>query len=325
MAVQDVYDLLLDQLSGQQQVQRLVIGLVWTLCQSEQGSGLAMSPTLNTRTLPWSGSLQGKSLQELASWVKDWDGHRAAVGLAAINCCLSQRALPESLELPTPLRNPNLAVFDYFLPQLQGRKVAVIGHYPGIERYREFMQLSVLERQPQDGDLPDSAAETILPQADWVFITASSLVNKTFARLAELSASATSVLMGPSLPWIPHWHEFGIDYLAGTQVHDAELLFHTVAQGGGVRIFQQGLHYRVAALHPEASMNWLRSEIAECAAQRSRLLQDMDEWYRQESHKRFPAYPTLEQVSQRLSRMDSSFKQLWDRYSSGLAQREPQT
>jgi Uncharacterized conserved protein len=315
-----VHELLLDHAVGRQYLQRLVIGLVWTLCQGEHSSGLAMSPHFATRTLPWSGRLQGQPLSELTGWVRDKDLHCAAVGLSAINACLVEQMLPDSVMLPPSPHGANLTVFEHFLPQLRGRKVAVIGHYPGIERYREAMQLSVLELQPQDGDLPASAAEFILPESDWVFLTASSLVNKTFARLAELSIAATTVLMGPSLPWLPQWHEFGIDYLAGVEVLDPELLFHTVAQGGGVRIFEQAVRYRIATLNPTLSMVWLRSQIAECAAQRVHLLQQMEDWYASGNHDRFPDHPQLEAVAQRLSRMDTSFKQLWDHHHASATQ-----
>jgi hypothetical protein len=88
----------------------------------------------------------------------------------------------------------------------------------------------------------------LLPNADWVFLTATSLINKTFPRLAELAQHATTVLMGPTTPWLPQLAEFGIDYLAGVEVIDAEKLQQTIAEGGGVRIFETGVRYRVVEL-----------------------------------------------------------------------------
>ncbi|MDD2759417.1 MAG: DUF364 domain-containing protein, partial [Methylomonas sp.] len=210
----------------------------------------------------------------------------------------------------------NLAVFEHFLPLIANKKVVVVGHYPSIERYQDKMQLSVLEKQPTADDLPDSACEFLLPNADWVFLTASSIPNKTFPRLAELASNAKTVLMGPTTPWLPQLHEFGIDYLAGVEVIDADALFHTVAQGGGVRIFDHGLRYRVAELTPSASMQWLKSHIANCAADRTQLKHEMEDWYAEGKHKRFPRYAELEQIGTRLSRMDSSYKALWDEHGS---------
>lgn len=311
-----LYELLLDYTSPEPLVDRLTIGLVWTVCQTRDGmaTGLAMSPGQATRTLPWSGSLRGKSLRSLASRIMEWEPYQATVAMAAINCSLNARPLPDSVALGTLADNPNLAVFEHFLPQLQGKKVVVIGHYPGIEIYREHVAMTVLERQPQAGDLPDTAAEYLLPQADWVFLTASSIPNKTFPRLAQLAAGAKTVLMGPTTPWLPQLHEFGIDYLAGVEVVDAQQLYDTAAQGGGVRIFNNGLRYRVAELSPFLSMAWLKREIADRYADKARLTTAMEHWYGAGNATRFADYPLLEQAGACLSRLDSSYKLLWDRY-----------
>ncbi len=311
-----VYELLLDHCDTAAVVDNVMIGLVWTLCQSKHGTGLAMSPHFSTRTLPWSGDLVGKPLKDLAAWILQWQPHQATVAMAAINSCLNNRSLPDSVALDNTLQHPNLAVFDYFLPQLKGKKVVVIGHYPNIEQYQDLMHLSVLEKQPIDDDLPSSACEFLLPDADWVFLTASSIPNKTFPRLAELSRNAKTVLMGATTPWLPQFHEFGIDYLAGVEVIDAQALYHTAAQGGGVRIFNHGLRYRVAELTPQNSMTWLKQQIAQCAAQRVQLNAEMEDWYAN-NRGRFPNYALLEQVSNRLSRLDTSYKPLWDTYGNG--------
>jgi uncharacterized protein len=275
---------------------------------------LAMSPGIPTRTLNWSGTLTGKSITDLAAWIMEWDPYKATVAMAAINSCINSKNLPAtSVALDNQCEYPNLAVFDYFLPQIQGKNVVVIGHYPGIERFHQYMQLTVLERQPEACDLPDSACEFLLPQADWVFLTASSITNKTFPRLADLSSHAKTVLMGATVPWLPQLHEFGVDYLAGVELIDAEVLQRTVAEGGGVRIFHQGLRYRIAELTPSNSLDWLKQQITECAAERIALTRDMENWYAVGNKRRFPGYELLERLNTRLSRLDSSYKPLWDR------------
>lgn len=241
---QRVYELLLDHANSNHIVEAVNIGLVWTLCKAGH-CGLAMSPQLPTRTLPWSGTLVGKSLRELSVWINEWDAYQATVGMAAINAAINaQYPLPAGISLPAG----NLAVFEHFLPQLYGKKVVVIGRYPHIERYAEQFDLKIIERQPTANDYPDSACEFLLPQADWVFLTATSLINKTFPRLAELAQHATTVLMGPTTPWLPQLADFGIDYLAGVEIIDAEKLQQTVAEGGGVRIFETGVRYHVSNL-----------------------------------------------------------------------------
>lgn len=311
-----VYELLLDHCSSEAVVDDLLIGLVWTICktQDQAGIGLAMSPGHATRTLSWSGNLTGKPITDLAAWILDWNPYQAAVAMAAINSCINSRPFPESVILQPEADHANLAVFDYFLPQLHHKKVVVIGHYPGIERYQDLMQLSVLEKQPAADDLPDSACEFLLPNADWVFLTASSIPNKTFPRLAELASHAKTVLMGPTVPWLPQLHEFGIDYLAGVEITDSAALYHTAAQGGGVKIFNQGLRYRIAELTPSTSLQWLKQQIADCASERTQLKQQMEAWYAGGQNKHFAKTQLLERVDARLSRLDSSYKVLWDQY-----------
>jgi uncharacterized protein (DUF4213/DUF364 family) len=241
---QRVYELLLDHATSQQPVELVNIGLVWTVCKA-QYCGLAMSPQSPTRVLPWSGTLVGKPLQELCAWINEWDAYQATVGMAAINAAINAKPLPDGITLPAG----NLAVFEHFLPQLIGKKVVVIGRYPHIERYADKVDLQIIERQPSANDYPDSACEYLLPKADWVFLTATTLINKTFPRLAELSQHANTVLMGPTTPWLSQLADFGIDYLAGVEITDSEKLQQTIAEGGGVRIFETGVRYRIAALN----------------------------------------------------------------------------
>lgn len=309
----EIYDLLLDYAGSSARVEQLTIGLVWTLCRNSHSAGLAMSPGIATRTLPWAGTLAGQTVAQLAGWVKDWEPYKATVGLAAINCALNSQPLPPGVTLQPQAGASNLAVFDYFLPQLSGKKVVVIGHYPGIERLSAALDLTVLERHPAGGDYPDPAAEFLLPKADWVFLTASSIGNKTFPRLAELSRNATTVLMGPSLPWLPEFQHFGIDYLAGVEIADADRLQQTVAEGGGVRIFDAAVRYRIVALQPETTSLWLKEQIAVTFAEKQRLTQAMDAWYGGGQRERFPDYAVLEAVNTRLSRLDTGFKQVWDK------------
>lgn len=305
-----VYDLLQDYAGGPEAVRELLLGLVWTLCEAE-APGLAMSPAIPTRTLPWAGTLRGKPVAELAAWVESFDPHQAAVGMAAVNAAINRRhRLPEGLSLEPG----NLAVFAHFLPMIRGKKAVVIGRYPGLDEFarRHGLDLAVLERQPGPGDLPDSACEYLLPEAEWVFLTASSIPNKTFPRLAELAKDACCVLMGPTTPWLPEFHHFGIDYLAGVEIADRDALRATVAEGGGVRLFEAGVRYRVAPLHRAAALAWAKALIADTAAEKNRLSEGMEAWYGRGEKRRYPAYAELEATNRRLSRLDSCFKRLWD-------------
>lgn len=311
----EIYDLLQDYAGGPEPVRAVVIGLVWTYCEAD-AVGLAMSPGILTRTLSWAGHLRGKPLAELAAWIREFDPYQATVGMAAVNTGINRlHSRPDGICLqPRPGTSNNLAVFEHFLPQLSGRRVVVVGRYPGLDQFAAAhgLDLAVLERQPSGADLPDSACEYLLPRAEWVFITATSIPNKTFPRLAELSRNAVTVLMGPTTPWLPELYHFGIDYLAGVDVIDAENLRNTLSEGGGVRIFDGAVCYRVAAIGIEQSKIWTRQLIAETVQHREKLKHGMEAWHRSGHIQRFPELARLESIDQRLSRLDTCFQRLWD-------------
>ena len=309
----EIYDLLQDYAGGVETVREVIIGLVWTYCEAE-ACGLAMSPGIPVRTLPWAGSLRGKPVAELAAWVRGFEPYQTTVGMAAVNAAINCRhTLPDGLSLE-PGTHGNLAVFEHFLPQIKAKKIAVIGRCPGLDKFVEAhgLDLTVLERSPGPGDVSDAACEYLLPEVEWVFLTASSIPNKTFPRLAELSRDAVTVLMGPTTPWLPELYHFGIDFLAGVEIADRETLRATVAEGGGVRIFDAGVRYRVAALGVGEATAWTKQLIAQTAAGKETLTRAMADWYERGETRRFPRYAELEVVNRRLSRLDTCFKRLWD-------------
>lgn len=149
-----------------------------------------------------------------------------------------------------------------------------------------------------------------LPQADWVFLTATSLVNKTFPRLAALAADAKLVLMGPTTPWLAGLAEFGVDYLVEVTVDNPLQLRLTVAEGGGTRLFDGGVRYAVVDLAADEGER-LKSAIAAVVVRRDRLKQAMEAWYGA-GKKGFPQRRQLAAVDAMLSRLDSRYKALWD-------------
>lgn len=246
------YDWLLAQAEGRRGssdiVEEVVIGLVWTLCRTQNGAGVAMTPQAYTRTLDFPGTLAGRTLAELTGHVRGHEPFAATAAMAAINSLLTYEDMGDGGTLRLDNSHGNLAVFDHFLPAIKGANIVVVGRYPGLEPYEEQYGLKVLERRPGPADYPDTAAPSLLPDADWIFLTASSIPNQTFPRLAELARDARVVLMGPTTPWLAGLRDWGIDYLAGIEVSDQMLLRRTVAEGGGRNIFRQAVTYRVADL-----------------------------------------------------------------------------
>jgi uncharacterized protein (DUF4213/DUF364 family) len=133
-------------------------------------------------------------------------------------------------------------VFTCLLDELRGKRVAVVGHFLNLERLTSICELSILERVPGPGDIPDPACEYILPSQDVVVMTATTLINKTMPRLLALSRGARIVVAGPSTPLHPLMFEHGVDLLGGLIVHEEPSLWRAVAEGGREALFTQGGH-----------------------------------------------------------------------------------
>ncbi len=312
---EEIYDLLLDVSTDEYMIEEMVVGLTWTFCKTES-VGLAMSPVSwndpSSRTLEWSGKLRGRRTSDLVSWIRDWSPYKASVGMAVINSLLNHSSdLINNAQILRPRGPANLAVFEHFRDQLHGKRVVVIGRYPGLDQCLAGIDYKVLERQPGQGDLPDTAAEYVIREADWVFLTSTSITNKTFTRLSELSQDANLVLMGPTTPWIGELAEFGVDYLAGVCVTNTDAVKTTISEGGGTRIFDTGVQYRVADLGAR-EMGWIETAISDTVVLREQIKSEMDSWYA--THKRgyFPRKTELLTLDTELSKLDCQFKRLWD-------------
>ena len=94
-----------------------------------------------------------------------------------------------------------------------GRNVAIVGHFPFIPHLRSIAKtLWVLELRPREDDLPASMAADVLPQADVVALTGTSLLNHTFEELIALCRpDAFVVMLGGTTPLSPVLFEFGVD------------------------------------------------------------------------------------------------------------------
>ncbi|OSM06194.1 hypothetical protein MAIT1_01171 [Magnetofaba australis IT-1] len=234
------------------------------------------------------------------------------VGMAACNCALNVNN-PLSAEAVPLTEGPsaNLLVFEHFQSRLRGKRVAVVGRYPGLDRYAAEGQWHVLERQPGPGDLPDTAAEYLLPQVDWAFITASALVNKSLPRLLELARDAVTVLMGPTTPWLPQWRDYGVDFLAGVRIANRDGVHQAACEGGGVRLFECGAEYALQDIGADNMTN-VKAQIAQTFAQRDGLKSEMEAWYAQHGAKPFVKKGELQALDAHLSRLDTCYKRQWD-------------
>jgi uncharacterized protein (DUF4213/DUF364 family) len=210
------------------------IGLHWTATvvevEGRRRCGLASTITADhphgTPDVPQAGQLEAFTGLELAELALAGQPTLSSIGVAAINALL----------VPQPETWVDINAEDVIIAHGQGKKVALIGHFPFPNVKSGVRELSVIEQNPQPGEYPPEAAPDILPLADVVAITGMTLINHTLEDLLKLcSPDATILVLGPSTPLTPLMYDWKIDLLAGSVVERIGPVLHFVSQGACFR------------------------------------------------------------------------------------------
>lgn len=210
------------------------IGLHWTAVVAEvdgvRRCGLASTVVADhvhgTVDVPQAGQLEAFTGLELAAMANSGQATLTSVGIAAINALLE----------PQPETWVDINAEDVIIAHGQGKKVALIGHFPFPNVRSNVGELSIIEQNPQPGEYPPEAAADILPNADVVAITGMTLINGTLENLLKLcSPDATVLVLGPSTPLTPLMYDWNIDLLSGAVVEKIEPVLHFVSQGACFR------------------------------------------------------------------------------------------
>lgn len=218
-----------------------VAGLVWTLVETDGEAGLALTLHDGVFESQLPGRIHGAETRWLADNITSWNMFDASLALGAVNAWFNRRDRVERLLGRPVVGERGTALFERLSKRFSGGSVAVVGHFPHLEPLGDRCTLTILERHPSGGDLPDQASEYLLPRQDCVCITGSAVSNKTLPRLLELSRDAYVVLVGPSVPLTTMWFDYGVDLLAGTVVLDPAVALGAVQQGGRRSLFGDSL------------------------------------------------------------------------------------
>ncbi|WP_276926872.1 DUF364 domain-containing protein [Parvibacter caecicola] len=236
------------------------LGTHWSYVTADSGTGVSFTTSGGAKR-GYAGDLRGKPLREVAQLAKSWCFEEASLGVAALNVWYSQRALLDPLgciydaavEVPDGTVR-KMDAFEMWRPEITAAgdaSVVVVGHFPHVERIEEYARLTVLERRcSQANDVPDPACEYVIPDADYLFMTGVTLINKTAPRLLDLAANTKTIMVGPSVVMAPLLFKWGVNMLAGSVVADPEKAAFAVKNGAG-QFFGEAL--TMAALkRPEA-------------------------------------------------------------------------
>jgi uncharacterized protein len=235
-----LYDELIEGIPTELVVEDCLVGLHWILVRTATGTGMAMTPGGGARRERNAPNLAGRNLREVAERSKSWNFLEAAIGIAAMNAWYNTPTALEKHWNGGLHEEESRGVFEEATDLHPGGKIAVVGHFPGLEETATRCQLSILERVPQTGDFPDPACEAIFPLQDAILITGTTFMNKTVVRLLELGKGKDFYVVGPTTPLSPILLDHGATQLAGSSVIDVPSVRGFVAEGGERAVFRHG-------------------------------------------------------------------------------------
>ncbi len=242
----ELYDELIDGIPVDLTVDALICGKKRICIQSGSGIGLATPLKWESRMPLLTKNKLGMPLCEVAACIKSWNFHEAAIGVAAINAYYNnpQVASVNGVEFSDQLRVEDRRYDPFIMSQndIKGKKVAVVGHFPYIEKLMApVCDFYILEKEPEDGDYPISACEYILPDCEYVYLTCSSVIDKTLPRLLKLSQNARKItIVGPGTPLAPMLFNHGVKDLSGFIVKDNQRALHIAAGAEYVKMSVAG-------------------------------------------------------------------------------------
>lgn len=224
---------LLDAQPGDPEIRSLQVGAFTVGCVSQR-LGLASlarpaCPEHTQNPVQEAGRLLPAGARTLTTRLFGGSTLEASIAVAALN----------SLITP-PLANcRELNAARLLAERGADRRVAVIGHFPFVDRLRQAArELSVFELPAglRHGDRAAAELPDQLPEADVVAVTGTTLSNGTLASvLAHCRPAAYVVLIGASAPLSPVLFDFGIDAICGAHAPDPVPTLQALGQAATFR------------------------------------------------------------------------------------------
>jgi uncharacterized protein (DUF4213/DUF364 family) len=232
-------------------VERAVIGLFFTGVKLSNGIAGACATPIKTipeavccptsaMAMPFPGKLRGRPAFDLAKEALGDRGIRRAVGIATMNAladtCWRRRPHPD-----TELR---LGIDAFDATEIRpGDKVVVVGAFVPFlrELKRRRQPFLVLEQDPatlKAEELPffrpAEQADSVVPEADVLLITGTTLINDTLEELLSLAKpSARVTMVGPTVSLLPDaFLSRGGDILGTVRITTPEEFLDVLAEGG---------------------------------------------------------------------------------------------
>lgn len=232
-------------------VERVVIGVFFTGVRLSNGfGGLCATPVKSlpeavccpssVHAMPLPGRMRGRKARELLDEIERESGLRRAVGVAVLNALAAACRDRCSSAEHTLLTDTD--AFDAARIRPSDHVVLVGAFGPFIRALRQREQsFVVLEKDPstlrQDEMRwyrPAEAAAEVVPRADVLLVTGTTLVNDTLEDLLDLARrDAEVVMIGPTVSLLPEaLFRRGVRVAGGVRVTDPDALLDLLAEGG---------------------------------------------------------------------------------------------
>lgn len=197
------------------------------------GVGLASTVVSKCSKLPLNaGVLHKESLKSLAKRILDEDPLENAIGIAAINAQCNQASMHKDLG--------NENAFEIAMREGKNKNVSVIGAFPAAFKLRDSgickkVNIIELDNNLIDGTISYKNSSEVLNESHVVLVTATTLINKTMFDILLQCKNCLKILVGPTTPLHPLFHEIGFDYLCGAIVEDKETAKLYLSQGASFK------------------------------------------------------------------------------------------
>ncbi|MGN0293702.1 MAG: Rossmann-like domain-containing protein [Lachnospiraceae bacterium] len=241
----ELYDALIEEIPSYIKVEDLRVTADWGFVTTENTCAVGVSYPVESVMTLYNKDWRNCPLKDLAACVKSWNLPEASLGAAAINCYYNSEEmcakngirLGKTNHSEDRLNDPFIA----YQRAIRNKKVAVVGHFPYLEKlFDPFCDLKILDDGLLEGDYPLLAADYILPESDYVFITCGSVVQKTLPRFLKLSEHAYTTIVGPATPMAPVLFEFGVQDLSGFIFRDKEMASRIITGGMFISLYTTG-------------------------------------------------------------------------------------
>jgi len=210
------------------------VSSVWSAVKTRH-VGLSLTYSSLYDEVEEAGNLTNKVAKDLLNYLTTFNLTKVSIGLATLNSLIDVKGNYETFN-----------ILDYIESIADGKKVVFVGHFCGLEKIRsKAKELVVLERSPKEGDTIDTAFYYVIPGADILAITGSTIANKSIESLLSVKKKAHTIVFGPSTPLSKVLFDYGVDVVGGSLVKNEDFVLKAVSQGGKLSNFKKFLEYIV--------------------------------------------------------------------------------